>query len=191
MKRIIVGILVLFMLSGCGISNDSATQNNVTATVNGEATQDVNQYIQDDLNQKLNEALNSDNQSTSNEQNNIRSQYNFPLEIRYKSKEYKEYANAETLSFYFSIRNNSTNDLKTPACDIDFLDKNGNVVYSNMIFHNGVLKSGQESEDFIPIYNDEHAWEDREKIVGINILNYYDEDNAPYTLDNPIAIPFS
>ena len=191
MKRIIIGVAVLLLLSGCSNVPNSESQSEVITAVNGQATQDIDQYIQNDLDNKINEALDSTNQSSSIRQDNVRSQYDFPLEVCYKTKEYKNYANMTTLTFYFSVCNKTAGDLKTPACDVDFLDKEGNVIYSDIIFHNGVLKSGQESEDFIPIDDGARIWEKKDEIDGLNILNYYDEDTAPYTLDEPIYIPFS
>lgn len=114
----------------------------------------------------------------------------YPLDIKYDSKEYKYFSNGTELRFYFTVTNVSENNIVSPACNIDILDQQGNILFNCYIYHTGAVKPGQSFDDCAIISNTDHNWEKREEISKASIVDYRDEENN-CVFNNPVTISLS
>ena len=110
-----------------------------------------------------------------------------PVEIKYQSKEYEYFANGTELRFYFTITNTSENNIVSPACHIDMLDQQGDILFTCYIYHTGAVKPGQSFDDCAIVNNRDHNWEKREEICEASVVAYGDDENN-CVFNNPIII---
>lgn len=154
-------LIAAMMLSGCSSTNSAAAQ------PTNNATQASEEVITED-------------ETTPEEEY-------CPVEIKYQSKEYEYFANGTELRFYFTVTNTSENNIVSPACDIDMLNQQGNILFTCYIRHTGAVKPGQSFDDCAIVNNRDHNWEKREEIYEASVVDYRDDENN-CVFNDPIII---